>query len=236
MQAESLAFVLHRRPFRDNSQIVELFTREAGRIAVMGRSSGKPGRGRRFDPFVRHRASWRGRGELPSLSLWEEAGAACMLPPGQLAMGFYLNELLMRLTHRDDPHPDLFDHYSATLEALLKEHPEAALRRFEVELLDDLGYGLDYLHDAEGAAIDAELRYHYAPERGLLVHPEGVEGAVIFALAARDFSQPALLAPMKQLMRQVMGHLLGPKPLKSRELFSRQRGSGVVANKGDGSD
>lgn len=139
------AWVLHRRPWSESSLIVELFSRDFGRIGAVARGGRNSRRWRGLlEPFSPVLASWQGRGELRSLVAAEPDGARPALAGAALASGFYLNELLLRLLRRDDPHPELHPLYGDTLNRL---PDEAALRGFECRLLEALGYGLLLLED-----------------------------------------------------------------------------------------
>lgn len=167
------AYVLHHRPYRDTSRILELFTRDFGRVSVFARGA----RGARkssaalismLQPFNRLLLSWVGRGEAGRLTDAEFDGAAAGLPPQHLVSGFYLNELLMKLFARHDGHAQVFTFYNEAIEAL-KSRADAlrALRLFEKRLLDALGYGLALDRDAlSGAPIEAQAMYYYRLEQG----------------------------------------------------------------------
>ncbi|HHH36711.1 MAG TPA: DNA repair protein RecO [Gammaproteobacteria bacterium] len=231
------AFVLHRRPYRDSSLIVELLTRGHGRISALARGA-RRSRSRyhgRLEPFRALLVSWGGRGELATLHQAEENGAAAtVLPPALLVHGFYLNELLLRLLHRHDPCPEIHAAYGETLTALAGTTDsaivQARLRLFEKRLLEALGYGLNLQYDGrEGAPIRPAQRYRYYPQRGALpitddlglqAHDDGVEvqGETLIALAAGTLASATALRESKRLMRMALNRLLGGRPLHSREL------------------
>ncbi len=227
-------FVLHRRPYRDTSLLIEAFCPEHGRVGLVARGAGS-GRSRRaalLQPFSPLLLSWSGRGELATLSGVEADGAPITLSGGTLYSGFYLNELLTRLLQRHDPHPQLFAVYRLALQQLAGgDDAEWALRLFERELLQELGYGLMLLEDAQGTAIDPERAYCYHLEHGPLPRfNEGqrclrIDGRSLLALAGRgceaDRRDAAVLSDCKRLMRAALRLYLGEKPLASRELFRR---------------
>lgn len=213
--------VLHARPFRNSSLIVELLSRRHGRVGAVARG------GRRntlLQPFIPLEGVLRGRGELLTLTGVEAAGTAAALRGRALYCGLYLNELLVRLLHRHDPHPELLDEYERTLEALEQaQQPEdLLLRRFEFTLLEILGYGFDLEHDIHGSRVREQQSYRLDPEQGLVPDAEGFSGAHLLALARGEAQAPARRAG-RELMRQALAPHLGDRPLASRELF-RQAG------------
>ena len=230
------AFILHRRPWRDTSLLLEAFTAQHGRLGMVAKGV----RGKRstraalLQPFQPLLLSWSGRGELHTLT---DAEPAATLPPLQghaLISGFYLNELLMRLLQRHDPHPQLFQAYHQVLSRLHSgEQLEWSLRLFECELLEQLGYGLllDYCPFSD-APIAAEASYVYLAERGPV--PAGqaqgalVSGQTLLSLASAQWPlsepEPHRLREAKQLLRQTLATYLGPKPLASRALFQTVSG------------
>lgn len=234
------AYLLHSRPYRDSSQLLEVFCAEHGRLSLVGRGVHRRARGgslrATLQPFRPLLLSFSGRGELLNLGAAEAAGAPVMLRGERLFSGLYLNELLLRLLHRDDPHPALFAYYGDTLQRLADAPTaEAVLRAFELRLLDELGYGFDPAREAGGQqAVQAEHWYCYREGEGL-VASAGVEeaaaaryrGADLLAMAGGDFSGAAA-ATAKLLLRQVIAEHLGGRPLHTRDLFRQYRqGSGA---------
>ena len=223
------AYLLHRRPYSNSSMLVECFTRELGRFPAIakgvrsGRSSGvavlQP-----FRPLV-IRVS--GKGEVKTLANFEQTSPGPELNGQVLYSGFYLNELLMRLLARNDPHERLFGIYQQTLERLpMVQQLEMTLRRFELGLLDELGYGLILTHDAEsGTDIEREGLYFYELERGAVkvMHAKSnvVKGNTLLALAGNGTLDRVGRREARSLMRRVLNHYLGDTPLKSRELFGK---------------
>lgn len=222
-------FVLHARPYRDTSMLVEAFTPEFGRIGLVARGvRGKRSRTRgAIQPFRSLLLSWSGGGELYTLTGTEEIATFALRAGNALASGFYLNELLLRLTQRDDNQARLFASYSQALRRL--EAGEAlgpVLRIFEKRLLAELGYGLLLERTAdEGQPIAADRLYRYLvetgplPDRGAGGTGVAVHGASLLALAREELIDPRVLEETKRLMRSVLAHYLGPRPLKSRELL-----------------
>lgn len=222
-------FILHGRPYRNTSLIVEMFTMRYGRVAALARSArGLSSRYKgKLQPFSPMLASWTGRSELMNLGQVELNGMAYQIEGQALLCAFYLNELIMRLLQRDDPYPILFEQYQATLNALEKKASlEKTLRCFEKNLLERLGYGLSLERDAQtGEDIQSDQLYQYIPERGFLRCDVVMEGLAIFSgksllsLREEKFCDKKCLQDAKRLMRIILSHHLGPKPLKSRELL-----------------
>lgn len=216
------AYLLHSRPYRETSLLVEALTAEQGRVAGIWRGGrrSKTGAPQLFQPLL---IELVGTGELKTLRQLEMAGPALMLAGPALFSAFYLNEILVRLLPRDESHPDLFVFYADTLACLQQDEPAVLLRRFEGHLLDALGYGIDFAHDNDsGEPVQAAFGYDFHPERGFTRSRSvttAISGAVLLRLAEGDFSLPAAAQAAKQVHRQALSRLLGNRPLKSRELF-----------------
>jgi DNA repair protein RecO (recombination protein O) len=170
--------------------------------------------------------NWCGRGEVKTLTKAESRGVALLMEGQALFLGFYLNELLTRLLARDDPCEPVFRLYSETLVSLaqtLDAGAESVLRRFEVDLLRLLGYGppLDLCQD--GTQVQPDLNYHYRVEQGVnLIGASargGIEGKTLLALQGQMPFDDTSLRQARGLMRTILKHYLGDRPLKSRELF-----------------
>ncbi len=230
------SFLLHSRPYRDGSQLLELFTAEHGCLSAVARGLYRKARGgslrATLQPFRPLLLSFSGRGELQTLTAAEAAPGAVVLTGERLFSGLYLNELLLRLLHRHDPHPALFARYGDTLQALAGQTaPDIHLRRFELLLLDELGYGFDLTHDAlSHAAIEDGRWYRYHEGAGLAVcaaqdtRLEGrLAGADLLALARGELDTGSVASTAKRLLRQVLAEHLGGHALHSRELFRQFR-------------
>lgn len=233
------AFVLHQRPYQETSYLIEAFTAGFGRIGLVAKGARRPTSRMRgiLQPFRPLLLSWSGRRELVSLTRAETVGWE--QPPAGRALfsGFYINELIMRLLHRNDAHPELFAVYRAALSDLGKDgNQEAFLRIFEKRLLDAIGYGLVLDREAEsGEAIQPETLYCYRRDQGPVLsaghHSTGlhVHGNTLLALQKEQLNGGEDLRESKQLMRFVLKSYLGEKPLATRELvqtLSRQSGNG----------
>jgi DNA repair protein RecO (recombination protein O) len=229
-------FVLHTYPFKETSVVAEVFTRGHGRVALIARGARRPASALRglMQPFTPLLLSWFGKSELKTLHAAEWQGGL-VSPQGRALMcGFYLNELLLRLLARGDAHERLYDCYVDTLDQLAGEacaiDYERILRRFEKNLLAEIGYGATFDVDADsGTPIEPGARYVYQLERGALRIPEGVNsvgqpgcpvsGQTLIDLAAGHFERPATLVEAKSLMRALINHTLGAKPLYTRQLL-----------------
>ncbi len=216
------AFVLHSRPYKETSALVDFFT-PGGRLrAVLRGARGRSGSLAR--PFTPLELELRGRGELKSVARLESAGIPLLLGGQALYSGLYLNELLMRLLPAEDAHPSLHQDYVDSLAGLAAGRAlEPILRAFEWRLLDALGYGFALDRDVDDAAVRADGLYRLVADAGLQpvsqLAPGLFHGRELLALAQADWSQPGALAAAKRLMRQALAPHLGERPLVSRELF-----------------
>jgi DNA repair protein RecO (recombination protein O) len=223
-------FILHTYPFKETSVVAEVFTRGHGRMALIARGARRPASALRglMQPFTPLLLSWFGKSELKTLHGAEWQGGL-IAPQGRALMcGFYLNELMLRLLARGDAHELLYDRYVDTLDQLAGESSsvdyERILRRFEKNLLSEIGYGATFDIDADnGTPIEPDVRYVFQPERGALraIGQPGcpVSGQTLIDLAAGHFERPATLAEAKALMRTLINHTLGAKPLYTRQLL-----------------
>ena len=221
------AYVLHSRSFRETSLIVEAFTREHGRVAVVARGA-KSARSRWrnvLQPFRPLLLSWNQKSDLGTLTAADQVASPPALHGQALYCGLYLNELLMRLLHRGDPHAEVFERYRLMLSELASEiSPQPLLRVFEKHLLDAIGYAMLLDRDYNsGDEIRPQLWYDYQPQRGpaLTTGPDKdrVSGAALLALHTENL-QAENLPELRMLMRRVIGYHLGDKPLASLSLFS----------------
>ncbi len=221
------AWILHHYPYRDSSLLLEVFTSEHGRIGLVARGA-RSARGRWRSQLQILRPlllSWNLRGELGTLTGAEPRGSLDVLPGRQILCACYLNELLLRLLRRQDPHPGLYAAYEAAL-ASLPLSEEQTLRIFEKRLLQELGYGLLLDQEADsGDALAPESLYEYHLERGP-VRSDGVRGhglllhgASLLALYNENLSDPQTCREVKFLMRAALGRYLGPRPLRTREVL-----------------
>jgi len=223
------AFVLHTYPYRETSVIVETVTAAYGRVALVARGARRARSELRaaIQAFQPLSLSWSGGGELKTLLKAEWRGGLPLVGGSALLCGFYLNELLLKLLPREDPHPQLFRDYEAALVELAASAEQApVLRRFELRLLSELGYALPLTHEVDtGQPVDPAERYYYAFDRGprLKIAEPGrrypqVRGATLLALAQQDFSAPEAAAEAKRLMREVLDHYLEQRTIVSRRV------------------
>ena len=228
------AYILHHRPYRETSVIFDLMTENHGRIAVIARGV-RQARSKwksllqSFTPLL---ISFQGRGELQFLNQAESAGLPIRLHGAALLSGLYLNEILTRLLQKHDPHPGLYTIYEKTLLELQGcELDPKHLRLFEKKMLEELGYGLQLMHEVDGSAIKADALYRFHPELGFSLAQESIAVGSIFTglslldLRAEVFSDVTSLRDAKRLMRLALLPLLGHHKIHSRRLFSTKVGS-----------
>jgi DNA repair protein RecO (recombination protein O) len=227
------AYVLHLHPYSETSLVVDVFSRDHGRIPLLARGARRPRSAMRgllmsFQPLE---LGWFGGGEVKTLARAEWLGGMPLLGGRCLLLGYYLNELLLKLLPREDAHAALFDAYAAALGALAAGSDDAPeLRRFEKTLLKELGYGLTLDVEMEtGLPVVAEREYTYLIERGPVrkvgagdTAPDavpGLRGKTLLDMAADDYADPRTRIESRQLMRQLIAHHMGGKPLQSRRVF-----------------
>ncbi|MCL5974774.1 MAG: DNA repair protein RecO [Gammaproteobacteria bacterium] len=225
------AFVLHQRPYRETSLLVDVFTADYGRLSLVARSM-RQNKRRHSNPLQLFQPvwlNWFGRGDLLTLSKIETTNAPYWLQGHATLCGLYINELLVRLLTQQQPEPLVFDAYQKALEGLQQaEQPEQVLRLFEKRLLEALGYGLDLTTDNQGDPVEAHLHYSYQPELGLqpcLINDTKriISGASLLQLQQENLNDPVSLSETKQLMRLIINYYLDGKPLKSRQLFAEMQ-------------
>ena len=213
------SYVLHVYPYKETSLIVEAFVREFGRVGMVAKGAKRPhselrGLLQAFQPIT---LSWGGSAELKTLVKAEWRGGV-PLPAGRsLLSAFYLNELVLKLLAREDPHPALWDDYEQAI----------VLRRFELRLLAELGYAMPLTQESDGTAIDPRARYHYAFDHGPRryaaepgVRWPVVRGATLMALADGAFPDGETAAEAKRLRRDVLDHYLESLRIESRRIVT----------------
>jgi DNA repair protein RecO (recombination protein O) len=215
--------VLHQYAYRDTSRIVEVFTSEHGRITLFARGANGPKSTLRgvLRPFQRLLVSWSGKTEACALMTAEVDGPLTSLGKERLMSGFYLNELLLKLTARWDAHPEIFYSYASCMEALCAgAGEEATLRLFEKRLLHDLGYGLELKLTDAGLPVAADRYYRFASGRGSqpceAEAPGAVSGQSLADLEAGTFQDKRSLRDAKRLLRMAIDTCLDGRILKSR--------------------
>jgi len=226
------AWLLHHRPFRDSSQILDILSRDHGRFAVVAKGS----RGARsklrgiLRPFLPLQLSWVIRSDLGTLTGAEMDGAPISLTGDALLSGYYVNELILKLLHRHDPQPEIFAAYARTIGCLAGNQDVARhLRQFEIELLRLLGYALNLDHDTETReALRPQQQYEYRAEQGP-VPVSGRDGPMVFTGAELDairlqrYAEPGVLKNAGSLLRNVIAFHLDGKELKSRKVLRDMR-------------
>jgi len=222
------AFVLHRRAWRETSLLLDLLTRDFGRIGVIARGArgGRRGSGASCQPFQPLLVSWSGRADLKTLSAAEAVAPAPAIAGERLYTALYVNELLIRLLMQHDAHSALFDAYAALLPGIASaEDLEPLLRRFELLLLRELGYGMEFVHDSStGQALEPAGQYLLSHDGGFHAAPASADpraypGRVLAQIGREDFSGPETRRYAKRLMREALAQLLGARPLHSRGYF-----------------
>ncbi len=223
------AFVLHGRDYRDSSRLLDVFSRDYGRVTLVAKGV-RSARSRLqgiLHPFTPLLVSWTGRGEVQTLTAAEAVKTSIALSRRQLMSGYYMNELIQRLVTLHDPHPELYAIYEQALLDFLQLSDEQVLRRFEKHLLTAIGYALNLQTESlTGEAVMADANYYYDIEAGAVKvtsaeQAEGqfvVRGQTLLDLQHEQFSSDESRLQAKQLMRMIMGYFLGDKPLKTRSL------------------
>jgi DNA repair protein RecO (recombination protein O) len=222
------AYILHHRPFRDTSQLLDVLSLEHGKLALVARGSRGPRSRLRgvLRPFMPLSLSWVQRSDLGTLTGAEVRGAPLSLDGDALLAGYYVNELLISFLHRHDPQPGIFRAYAETVQNLAASGEVAAcLRHFEIDLLRRLGYALNLEHDSPGGrALVADRHYEYRFERGAVAveRSEGrlvFTGAVLEAIDAGRFDEPDVLRAASRLLREAITFHLDGRELKSRKVL-----------------
>jgi DNA repair protein RecO (recombination protein O) len=221
-------FVLHSYPYKETSLIVDMFTRDHGRIGVVAKGAKRPlsklrGVLQTFQPLS---IGFSGKSELRTLIDADWVGGMLPIEKTALLCGFYLNELLVKLLARDDPHPKLFDHYVATLNELAHNEPaQIVLRKFERALLKETGVAADLTRDTgTRARVEPDGMYVVDPERGARRAQAGeswpvVAGKTLIDMENEDYGDPQTQAQSKQLMRFLLAYQLGGAPLNTRQIL-----------------
>jgi DNA repair protein RecO (recombination protein O) len=226
------AYILHTHPYRDTSRILEVLTRDQGRMSVFahGVRGPKARMASLLQPFQPLLLSYTSRGDAAQLVSAETASENPAshpgsltggLPPAALMSGFYLNELLLKLTTRDDPNAGLFDAYHEALLALMAAEPqEPVLRSFELHLLREVGYGLDLTQTVAGGPVEPQGYYHFRPADGLFgttaAHAGAIQGSSLLHLAAGTLRDSRELAEVRRVLSAALEHCLEGRPIATR--------------------
>lgn len=233
------AFLLHYRPFRDTSLLLDVFSRDHGKVALVARGA-RSARSRLkgiLRPFMPLSLSWILRSDLGTLTGAELGGKPVTLSGDGLLSGYYLNELIMHFLHRHDAQPEVFSVYRETVIDLAShDNPAPVLRNFEMELLRLIGYALNFEHDASThAELEGDSSYEYRYDQGP-VKVSRKDGDMVFrgnqliAMREHRFGEPEVLRAANRLLRRVITHHLGGRELKSRKvLVDLHRGRAKMA-------
>ncbi|MBT8103106.1 MAG: DNA repair protein RecO [Gammaproteobacteria bacterium] len=222
------AYLLHHRPFRDSSQILDIVTRDHGKIALVARGS----RGSKsrlagvLRPFLPLNVSWVARSDLGTLTGAEAAGPPVGIRGDGILSAFYVNELLLNFLHRHDPQPEIFALYREVISVLgSTSNIAVSLRSFELELLSLLGYAVNFRQESgTQRQLDPEQHYDYRMEQGPVPvgrteGPMVFSGAALLSVQSQEFDDPAVLRAANRLLRAIIAHHLGGKKLKSRKVL-----------------
>ena len=221
-------FVLHSYPYKETSLIIDLFSRDHGRVALVAKGAKRPHSKLRgvLQTFQPLQLAWMGKSEVRTLVSAEWVGGLLPLEGAALLCGFYLNELLVKLLARDDPHPPLFDHYMSALNQLAHDEPPAiVLRKFELSLLKETGVAGNLALCAQtGQPVDVQKTYVVDPERGARASlasdtSPSVTGKTLLDMEAGDYSDSTTQLQSKFLMRHLLSHHLGGMPLNTRQIL-----------------
>lgn len=222
------AYILHRRPFRDTSQILDVVTRDYGRIAVVARGSRntKSRLGGLLRPFLPLSMSWVAKSDLGTLTGAETLGPPSAMAGDAVFSAFYVNELLLHFLHRHDPQPEIFALYAEVIAALVGVADVAAsLRSFELEFLSLLGYAVNLNHEfGSNESLSTDGHYQFRMEQGLVAvdrtdGPMVFSGEILTGIAEQRFAEPDILRSANRLLREVISFHLGGKELKSRKVL-----------------
>ena len=216
------AFLIHRRMYQGSSLLLDFFTKDSGRLRLIARGARKSKIS--LQMFQCLSISFKGKGELKSLSQWEVDDQPRRLLGDDLILAMYANELILRLLPENDEYPETFNSYwtfLANLNALDSSEKEYALRNFENQMLEDLGYGLDFSFDINDEHIKEDLQYEFIEHQGFNKNSNGaVSGKALVSLSKQEtITDPIQLTILKKMNRKRLKSLLGDKPLKSKELF-----------------
>ena len=228
--AEQPGFVLHSYPHRETSLIVDVFSRDHGRIALVAKGAKRPhsalrGALQTFQPLS---LSWSGKTEVRTLTKAEWVGGMRPLAGDALLCGFYANELLVKFCAREDAHERLFNHYMLTLTRLAHDEPPVqVLRSFERVLLCETGYAIAFDRTArDHAPVEADRHYVFEPERGIRDAADGappelprVSGQTLMDMERDDYTRAQTVSQSKLLMRFLLNFYLGGVPLNTRQIL-----------------
>ncbi|WP_423910342.1 DNA repair protein RecO [Candidatus Spongiihabitans sp.] len=224
-------YILHRQSYRESSLLVQIFTRNFGRLTLIAKGC----RTKKYQvqglflPFKPLLLSWTGKGDLPILTSIEQIGFCPQLDASRVACGYYINELILKLLHRHDPHELLYDKYDKSIFQLTdKKNPNSVLRVFEKYLLQEIGFGLVLDHDAEsGETIAEEHSYQYVPQKGPIAtnkeQGDIISGSTLIALQNEEFNSAQDRSQARRLTRLLIDIQLNGKELRSRRVMREMK-------------
>jgi len=223
-------FILHRRPYRETSMLLDVFSRDYGRVGLIAKGAKRKHSvvAGLLQPFQRLQIAWSGKGELMTMTAVEPDTIAYSLKNKKFIAGFYVNELIIRMLHQHEAHMDLFFAYDATLSALAdpERNEQETLRIFEKRLLKSIGYGLVLDHDVQsGCVIELDSEYYYRADQGPIQNTPAtsdyirISGQTLSAIDKECMNTEKILREAKQLMRYVLQKHLGSRPLASKKLY-----------------
>ncbi len=227
--AEQPGFVLHSYPYRETSLIIDAFSRDHGRIALVAKGAKRPHSALRgvLQTFQPLGLSWLGKGEVRTLTNAEWVGGMLPLASDALLCGFYVNELLVKFCAREDAHPVLFNHYALTLSRLAHDEPAVqVLRSFETVLLRETGFAMNFTRTVTRQPVTPKARYVFDPDRGMREASDDlpaqwpvVSGQTLIDMERDDYTSPQTASQSKTLMRFLLNYHLGGTPLATRQIL-----------------
>ena len=221
------AFLIHRRMYQGSSLLLDFFTKDFGRLRLVARGARKSKTS--LQMFQCLSISFKGKGELKNLSQWEIADKPRRILGDDLILAMYVNELILRLLPENDEYSEIFHAYwnfLSNLKSLNSNEKEYALRDFENQMLEDLGYGIDFSSDMNDDPINEDLNYEFIEHQGFSTSDNGlIPGKILVNLLRREniVTDTNELSILKKMNRKRLKSLLGDKPLKSKELFFLNR-------------
>jgi DNA repair protein RecO (recombination protein O) len=228
--AEQPGFVLHSYPYRETSLVIDVLTRDHGRLALVAKGAKRPHSALRgvLQTFQPLSLNWSGKSEVRTLTGAEWVGGMLPLTGDALLCGFYVNELLVKFCAREDPYPALFSHYLLTLTRLAHDEPPVqVLRSFERVLLRETGYALALDKTSARRPVEAGRRYVFDPERGVREavddeappHWPVIDGQTLLDMERDDYQRAQTVNQSKTLMRFLLTAYLGGTPLATRQIL-----------------
>ncbi len=218
-------YILHQQHYRETSLIIDVLTRDFGRITLLAKGVRKTKSKTTgiLRPFNSLSLSFVGNSNLKVLTQVEQTEGTGNLSGMALYCGFYINELIRSFLHQDDPHPEIYwDYQDCIMQLAQIDFAEAALRIFEIKLMENIGYGLQFGFDARHRKpIDSNKKYLFNKDDGLVEDTDGAfSGSALLAMEQKDFTDPLVLIEAKKLMRTVIDARLQGKRLKSRDVIN----------------